>query len=91
MKKIKYLGLWIALGVVAFITIVVMSTMGMRKVRVEVCMEFNGQTSCRTAAGETVDRARRAAIDNACALISSGVGDSIACQNKPPISEKQIQ
>ncbi len=54
-------------------------------------MEFNGQTSCRTAAGETVDRARRAAIDNACATIASGVGDSIACQNKPPVSERRIE
>ncbi|MCC6343890.1 MAG: hypothetical protein IT166_16925 [Bryobacterales bacterium] len=83
--------LWIAAAVILFIGLVVYSTLGMRKHRVEVCMEFNGQTSCRTAAGETVDRARRAAIDNACATIASGVGDSIACQNKPPVSERRIE
>lgn len=87
----KKAGLWIAIAVIAFMGMVVYSTLGMRKHRVEVCMEFNGQTSCRTAAGETVDRARRAAIDNACATIASGVGDSIACQNRPPVSEKQIE
>lgn len=87
----KRTGLWIALGVVAFIAVVVYSTLGMRKHRVEVCMEFNGRTNCRTAAGETPDRARRAAIDNACAMIASGVGDSIACQNKPPVREKNIE
>lgn len=84
----KKTGLWIAIGVVAFIAIVVSSTMGMRKTRYEVCVEFNGRQACRTAGGETKERARRAAIDNACALVASGVGDSIACQNKPPISEK---
>ncbi|MCC6367231.1 MAG: hypothetical protein IT165_27235 [Bryobacterales bacterium] len=87
----KKAGLWIAIAVIAFMGMVVYSTLGMRKHRVEVCMEFNGQTSCRTAAGETVDRARRAAIDNACATIASGVGDSIACQNRPPVSEKKIE
>jgi hypothetical protein len=87
----KKSGLWIAIAVIVFVGLVVYSTLGMRKHRVEVCMEFNGQTSCRTAAGETVDRARKAAIDNACATIASGVGDSIACQNKPPVSEKQIE
>ncbi|MBV6433208.1 MAG: hypothetical protein IANPNBLG_03385 [Bryobacteraceae bacterium] len=87
----KSARLWIAAAVILFIGLVVYSTLGMRKHRVEVCMEFNGQTSCRTAAGETVDRARRAAIDNACATIASGVGDSIACQNKPPVSERRIE
>ncbi len=87
----KSTRLWIAAAVILFIGLVVYSTLGMRKHRVEVCMEFNGQTSCRTAAGETVDRARRAAIDNACATIASGVGDSIACQNKPPVSERRIE
>ncbi|HUQ94514.1 MAG TPA: hypothetical protein VM120_22720 [Bryobacteraceae bacterium] len=87
----KKTGLWIGAAVVAFIAMVVYSTLGMRKHRVEVCMEFSGRTACRTAGGETPDRARKAAIDNACALISSGVGDSIACQNRPPVSEKQIE
>jgi len=86
----KKTGLWIALAVVLFIGLVVYSTLGLKKNRVEVCMEFNGRTSCRTAAGETPERAKVAAIQNACALISSGVGDSIACQNKPPVSLKNL-
>jgi len=87
----KKTGLWIALAAVIFIAAVVYSTLGMRKNRVEVCMEFNGRTACRTAAGETPERARRAAVDNACALISSGVGDSIACQNRTPVSVKNLE
>lgn len=87
----KKSGLYIAIGVVVFIAAVVYSTMGMKKARVKVCMEFNGRTSCRTAGGETVDRAKRAAIDNACALIASGVGDSIACQNRTPVSVEEVK
>lgn len=86
----KRTGLYIAIGVIVFIGAVVYSTFGLRKHRVEVCMEFNGRTNCRTAAGETPDRARTAAIQNACALIASGVGDSIACQNRPPVSFKNL-
>ncbi len=86
----KKTGLYIAIGVIVFIGAVVYSTFGLRKHRVEVCMEFNGRTNCRTAAGETPDRAKTAAIQNACALIASGVGDSIACQNRPPVSLKNL-
>lgn len=86
----KKTGLWIAIGVVVFMGMVVYSTMGLKRHRVEACMEFNGRTSCRTAAGETPERAKTAAIQNACALIASGVGDSIACQNKPPVSLKNL-
>jgi len=86
----KKSGLYIAIGVIVFIGMVVYSTFGLRRHRVEVCMEFNGRTNCRTAAGETPDRARTAAIQNACALIASGVGDSIACQNRQPVSMKNL-
>ncbi len=86
----KRTGLWIGLAAAVFIALVVYSTLGLKRVRYEVCMEFQGRTSCRTAGGETTERARRAAIDNACALISSGVGDSIACQNKPPVRERKL-
>ena len=86
----KKTGLYIAIGVIVFIGAVVYSTFGLRKHRVEVCMEFNGRTNCRTAAGETPDRAKTAAIQTACALIASGVGDSIACQNRPPVSLKNL-
>ena len=38
-----------------------------------------GMTSCRTAGGSTKEFALRTATNNACAEISSGVTDSIAC------------
>lgn len=84
----KKTGLWIALAAVAFIGMVVYSTLSLKRNRVEVCMQYQGRQACRTASGETPEKARRAATDNACALIASGVTDSIACQNTPPVSVK---
>jgi hypothetical protein len=51
---------------------------------VEVCMEFNGRTNCRTASGSTQEFALRTATSNACAEIASGVTDSIGCERTPP-------
>jgi hypothetical protein len=60
------------------------STISLAAHRVEVCMEFKGMTSCRTASGSTEQFALRTATTNACATISSGVTDSIACDQTPP-------
>jgi len=49
-------------------------------------MEFRGQTACATAAGTTRQEAQRTASDTACAKISSGVTDSIACSQSQPKS-----
>jgi hypothetical protein len=52
--------------------------------RVEVCMEFNGITSCRIASASTEEFALRTATSNACATIASGVTDSMACDRTEP-------
>jgi Flp pilus assembly protein TadG len=60
------------------------STVNLAKHRVEVCVEFKGMTSCRTASASTEEFALRTATTNACATISSGVTDSIACDQSTP-------
>ncbi len=60
------------------------STMSLAKYRVEVCMDYNGRSSCRTAAGSTEEFALRSATNNACALIASGVTDSMGCERTTP-------
>ena len=87
MKKTVWLGIAF---VVMVVLMVVLSTMGTARHRVEVCMEFNGRTACRVASASTEQHALRTAAENACALISSGVTDSIACGNKPPASVKWL-
>lgn len=52
--------------------------------RVEVCMGFHGSTSCGTASGLSEASALRAARQNACAQIASGVTDAISCEQTQP-------
>jgi hypothetical protein len=62
------------------------SSLNLRQVSCEVCMEFNGQTQCSTAAGTSQEEAQRTATDTACAPITGGMTESIACSNTPPKS-----
>ncbi|MEW5975418.1 MAG: hypothetical protein AB1898_06375 [Acidobacteriota bacterium] len=78
--------LLIVFGFLGFLAYVVYSTLDLHQYSCEVCMEFRGQTDCRTAAGETEAEAVRTAIENACAQIASGMTDSIACTQTPPKS-----
>jgi hypothetical protein len=82
MKKPVLIGI---LLFAALIGLIVYSTMGTASNRVEVCVQFKGATACRTTSGSTKDFALRTAIQNACAGIASGVTDSIACEQAPPV------
>jgi hypothetical protein len=83
----KRAGLLISLAfLVAFGLLMYTSFQGMSSHRVEVCMEFHGRAACRTASASSKDQALRAATDNACAQISSGMTDSIACTQSMPKS-----
>jgi hypothetical protein len=66
--------------VLVVIAAVVLATMGQAAYRVEVCMEFQGASSCRTASASTKPQAERTARENACAQIASGVTDRIQCE-----------
>jgi hypothetical protein len=82
-KKAALIGIVFLLVVVGGI---VYSTMTLATHRVEVCMEFNGMTSCRTVSGSKKEETLRTAISNACATIASGVTDSMACDRAEPKS-----
>jgi len=87
----KKVGILIALAAVGFIAALAYNTMSYSQYRVEVCMEFQGRKDCRTALGQTEQVALRAATDLACALIASGMTDSIACSNTKPLSVKWLK
>lgn len=74
--------------VIAILTIAVLVSAVMRqqKTSCEVCVTFHGRTACRTAIGPTRDDAVRTAVDTACAVLASGMADSISCGNTPPDS-----
>ncbi len=82
-KRGTIIGIAFALVIVG---VLIYSSFGLRRYRVEVCVEFNGQQSCRTASASNREQAQRAATNNACAQIASGMTDSMACTSKPPVS-----
>jgi hypothetical protein len=89
-KKSVVLGIAFVAMVIAAVVYTTMSA-GSSRYRCEVCMEFQGKRSCRTASAATEQQARRTAQDNACALISSGVTDSMQCGNyTEPVSVKWL-
>jgi hypothetical protein len=54
-------------------------------------MAFNGQTTCKTVNAKSQDAAVRSATENACADISSGVDETIRCQNTEPKSVRWLK
>jgi hypothetical protein len=74
------------LFLLAFVGLVVYSTLDLNKETCEVCMTFNGQSKCAKASGTSREEAQRTATDTACAPISSGMTESIQCSNTPPDS-----
>jgi hypothetical protein len=82
MKKPVLIGIVLFVALIAFM---LYSTLGMAGNKVEVCMQYDGRTSCRTASGSSKDYALRTAKSNACAEISSGVTDTIKCENSDPV------
>ena len=82
----------LSIAVVALVvTALVRSTMSLAQYRVEVCMDYQGRSSCRTAAGSTEEFALRTATGNACALIASGVTDSMGCERTTPRSVRWLR
>jgi len=84
---------------VLLIAIVVIVAMGLLfyysiassvRYRVEVCVAYNGRTSCRTARADTQDHALHSAQSNACALIASGVTETMGCERSTPTSVKWL-
>ena len=86
----KYKVVWILAGAAAFVALLAYLTVSGNKVRVEVCMEFQGRQSCRVASASTEPEALRTAVDNACATIAFGVTDNGQCTRSRPVSIRRL-
>ena len=80
------LGILIAVAFVATFGLLIYAMLQQAEVSCEACISFRGRTACRTAAGPDEAAASNMAIDNACAQVSSGMTNRIACGNTPPDS-----
>jgi len=78
-------SLLLFLAIAAFL---VYQTLSAASVTCEVCMSYRGQQQCRTVSAANEKEALQGAIVNACAFISSGVTDSMACQRGESVSKK---
>ena len=84
MSRVGLVGLVLIVAVIAF---VLAGSFSAAEHSCDVCMEYRGRSQCRTVAAATVEMAREGAIQNACAFISGGVTDSMACHRVTPTSE----
>ena len=75
------IGLAIAVGAVA---VLYSATLAGAGVHCEACVRFEGREACKSATAGTRDDAERTAIATACALVSGGVTQTIACQGLEP-------
>jgi hypothetical protein len=88
MRKPVLVGILIVaviLGIMAY------SMMNLSAHRVEVCIEFNGRTTCKVARGADQEAAIRTATENACGEMASGVTDSMNCTRSTPKSITILQ
>jgi hypothetical protein len=75
------------LGLAAlFVAALVYATLSESQVECEVCIQFQGQTACRTVSATDRDRAIAMAVSNACAVLANGVTPGIQCSQTPPHS-----
>jgi hypothetical protein len=81
-------GIIATISFLALAAFVVLQTLTLASATCEVCVEYRGHSQCRTVSAATENEAREGAIINACAFVSGGVTDSMACQRGQPTSER---
>lgn len=63
---------------------VVWSSLDVAQFECTVCMPFDGQQVCRTVTGKTEQEGIRTGVTNACALLTSGMTNSMRCERGQP-------
>ena len=70
-----------ALFLLGFIVIMVYTSRGNNKFRVEVCATWEGKTICRNGSSATREDAERVALDGACTDMSHGMTNYMQCRS----------
>lgn len=73
-------------AILAFVALLAYSTLSAQKVTCTVCVEFNGRQNCASASHSDEIEATRSAQNTACGPVTSGMNETIACGNRPPVS-----
>lgn len=80
---------WVAVVVLALVGgFVVYSSFTLGTVHCEVCVEFDGREACGRVDGANEREATAAARTNACAQLTSGVTNTLACERAPTVKSE---
>jgi hypothetical protein len=88
--KRRGIGKSVILGgafVVVLAALVIYASSGLGGHTCEVCIRYGGETACRKADGKTREEATRTATDTACAVLASGMTETLKCTNTRPESQ----
>jgi hypothetical protein len=85
MKRGTLIGIIIAAIFAGFL---LWSTLSAQRADCEACVQFAGQQNCAKVSGNSTAEALRAAVSTACGPVTQGMNESIACQNRPPVSKR---
>ena len=83
MKRGTVIGLVVA---AIFASFLLWSTLSAQRVDCEACIDFGGRRNCAKASGTSEEEALRTAVSTACGPVTMGMNESIACQNRPPVT-----
>jgi hypothetical protein len=83
MKRGTLIGLAVA---AIFASFLLWSTLSAQRVDCEACVDFGGRRNCAKASGATEREALQTAQLTACGPVTMGMDESIACQNRPPVT-----
>ena len=72
------------LFVVGVLGVLIYTSLDYHQFEVESCIVYKGRRACGTAAGANREEALRAAANNACSSIASGMTENIACGRTVP-------
>ncbi len=76
---------WIAgLVALAFAAAVIYRSFTLQQVRCEICLTYQGRTACRSVEAADELEGRSTALTTVCAVLASGVTDTLACQRTSP-------
>jgi len=71
------------IGIAAVVGTLIFSSFRSVQAECSLCVEFRGQRQCRTGLGPSPEEAQEAAQRAACAVMASGMDESIACSRTP--------
>jgi hypothetical protein len=85
MRKSTIITLVVAAAFAAFLFY---STLSSQRAECTVTVEFKGRTNQATASGATAQQAEQQAQTTACGPLTSGMDETIACTNRPPVKRE---